>query len=117
MQTFLLISIYRAPSKNFKDSLSDLKKLLEIATTTKLPLILTRDLNIDHLCFDNFSNEYLDALNTFQLNQHMKDFTIANPSKKSLLYHVISTSDLLPIKAHSVYFPFADHLPTLTLWH
>ena len=86
-KTFLLISIYRAPSKNFKDSLSDLKKLLEIATATKLPFILTGDLNIDLLRFDNFSIEYLDVLNTFELNQHMQDFTRACSSKKSLLDH------------------------------
>ena len=96
-KTFLLISIYRAPSKNFKDSLSDLKKLLEIATATKLPFILTGDLNIDLLRFDNFFIEYLDVLNTFELNQHMQDFTRACSSKKSLSDHVISTSRLLPI--------------------
>ena len=116
-KTFLLISIYRAPSKNFKESISDLKKLFEIATATKLPFILTGDLNIDLLRFDNFSNEYLDVLNTFELNQHMQDYSRVCSTKKSLLDHVISTSDLLPIKAHSIHFPVADHLPNLTLWH
>ena len=116
-KTFLLISIYRAPSKNFKESISDLKKLFEIATATKLPFILTGDLNIDLLRFDNFSNEYLDVLNTFELNQHMQDYSRVCSTKKSLLDHVITTSDLLPIKAHSIHFPVADHLPNLTLWH
>ena len=56
-KTFILLSLYRAPNKNVNNSIKELRHILEIATSTKLPILLSGDLNIDLLRKDKYSNK------------------------------------------------------------
>jgi exonuclease III len=117
-KNFLLISLYRPPkNKFFKDSLSELREVLEAAIKSNLPIILSGDLNIDLLQNDYFSIKYLELLQTFHLNQYIENATRFSIFKKSLIDHVVTTPGLEPIKAFPLCYPIADHLPTLTAWH
>ena len=116
-KTFLLITIYRPPGPHFKRSLDELKAILESANLSGLPVILSGDLNIDTLSKDSFSKDYFEILQTFQLIQHIREPTRISSHKKSLIDHIVSNSQIEPLKTLVLCFTVADHLPTLALWH
>ena len=56
-------------------------------------------------------------MQTFQLLQHIKEPTRISSHKKSLIDHVITDSQIEPLKTLVLCYTVADHLPTLALWH
>ena len=116
-KTFLLIAIYRPPGPHFKKSLDELKSILESANLAGLPVIMSGDLNIDTLKKDSFSKDYFEILQTFQLIQHIREPTRISSHKKSLIDHVVTDSQIEPLKTLVLCYTVADHLPTLALWH
>ena len=52
-----------------------------------------------------------------QLIQHIREPTRISSHKKSLIDHVVTDSQIEPLKSVVLCFTVADHLPTLALWH
>ena len=116
--TFLLISIYRPPNSNFKNSLIELKNIIDKAFQSKKPFIVAGDVNIDCLSNNYNKTQYIDLLQSLQLNLKNKtEPTRITSVKKSLIDHVITHPKLEPIQSYVVSASIADHLPTLTVFH
>ena len=114
----LLLSVYRPPGKQKAESLKDFKELLCVCNDIGLPMILTGDINIDLLKSNPMAVEYLDLIQSFQLEQQVKSATRISKKEKrtiqTLIDHVIVDATL-KAKSYPINASVADHLPILTL--
>ena len=113
----LLLGCYRPPNSNLKKSFEELETIFKKAHLTNLPVVITGDMNINLHSTQDENATYHNLLQKFQFIQIVKEPTRITKSKKSLLDHVLINSKMEPIKAHTLCFSIADHLPILTLWN
>ena len=98
------------------NTVADMAKraLFEIIDVSKRTII-NGDFNFDF--WDEQERLVTRTLRQTGFIQIVKEPTRITKSKKSLLDHVLINSKMEPIKAHTLCFSIADHLPILTLWN
>ena len=107
-----LISIYRPPELNIKNTMGDLDLILSKIDDEKV--LIGGDMNIDVLVKNYFREKYLEILLQNNLEQKVQTPTRITASSCTLIDHVLS--NLNNIESLSTYHSPADHQLILSVW-
>ena len=107
-----LISVYRPPELNIKDTLGDLDSILSKIDDEKV--LIGGDMNIDVLEKNYFRERYLEILLQNNLQQKVQAPTRITASSCTLIDHVVS--NLKNIESLSTHHSPADHQLILSVW-
>ena len=105
-----IVVIYRPPNSNVNEFIAQLTSHLESLNTTTSDIIVTGDFNI-HIDYKNDSSctKFIYLLNTFDLKQHVNEFTHV----KQHIMDLIITRSAQDTKVHEVGPLISDHLAVL----
>ena len=107
-----LLSIYRPPELNIKDTMGDLDLILSKIDDEKV--LIGGDMNIDVLVKNYFRERYLELLLQNNLEQKVQAPTRITASSCTLIDHVVS--NLKNIESLSTHHCPADHQLILSVW-
>ncbi|CAM1306749.1 Uncharacterised protein at_DN0802, partial [Pycnogonum litorale] len=112
-QPLIIIAIYRSPSSRLSQFLTELKFILHKAFLTGHKIMVCGDINID-LCKLNCSNEYIETLCEYEL-QNLIVFPTRQTSKSSsLIDHIFTNIPNKFFKSGVINYDISDHLPVFT---
>ena len=111
---FTIVSLYRAPNKNQKETIRELEKIFESLSNINSTIIYSGDLNINYLDEKNpMIRAYKDLLDQFLLEQCIKTPTRITSKSKTLIDHII-TNKPQEIHVNVLETCIADHQATTT---
>ncbi len=113
--TFLITSLYLPPNTNIKLCQLEIQQLFEKLNNTKMPFIISGDLNIDLNKRNAKIDIYSALLESSQLIQHVRQSTRITCHSSTLIDHIITNSKIDPI-TKTLTDQIADHQAILTVW-
>ena len=112
---YVAIGVYRPPNSNIKQALEEFKILLRQAKETKLPFLVSGDLNIDISRKNHITNEYLDIIQYHQCSQLIESPTRITHKSSTIIDHIITSNEIIAESA-VINATVSDHLPTILYW-
>ena len=108
----IVISIYRPPDSDIKQTIKDLDKILYATGENKT--VICGDLNIDTATTNNQETMYLNKLREYSMTQHITAYTRVTNKTKSTIDHTIS--NLKKLTCLTTHHTLADHQSIITSW-
>ena len=108
----IVMSIYRPPDSDMKQTIKDLDKILN--TTGENKTVICGDLNIDTSTTNSQEKMYLNKLREYSMTQHITSYTRLTNKTKSTIDHTIS--NLKKISCLTTHHTLADHQSIITSW-
>jgi len=115
----LVVGIYRPNGKSPRDILKELELIFHTALSTKLPLIIAGDFNIDTSStkHDAMAKKYVELLEKHGLKMQITQPTRVNSKSSALVDHILTNDQMEAINGTVLALKIAEHQVSMAEWN
>jgi len=114
----LVVGIYRPNGKSPRDILKELELIFHTALSTKLPLIIAGDFNIDASSTnDSMAKKYVQLLEKHGLKMQITQPTRVNSKSSALVDHILTNDQMEAINGTVLALKIAEHQVSMAEWN